>query len=77
MKNLSEIEQRKENILKNNKITEELIELDKSLVFYFNNSENAKDQAFSRLQRLSKGPSLNSSFVDSFVQNTDITHLSL
>ena len=77
VKNLSEIEQRKENILKNNKITEELIELDKSLVFYFNNSENAKDQAFSRLQRLSKGPSLNSSFVDSFVQNTDITHLSL
>ena len=74
---MSEIEQRKENILKNNKITEELIELDKSLVFYFNNSENAKDQAFSRLQRLSKGPSLNSSFVDSFVQNTDISHLSL
>jgi hypothetical protein len=33
VKNLSEIEQRKENILKNNKITEELIELDKSLVF--------------------------------------------
>ena len=61
LKNLEELETLKETILTSNKIEEELEQIDKELTMHFHDSNKHKDEALSRLNRVSRSASGNSS----------------
>lgn len=77
LKNLQEVENLKEKILKSNKVDQKIHELDRELMMHFSSSGDAKEAACSRLNRVSRSVSHPSLFVNEILKHVEPSKQSL